>query len=161
MHVSYATMKRAFDNSREENDSKRYKTTRTKVVLNKCFGGFGLSEKGVQRLMSLLGVTAYDKRHVAEVLETIPRHNVYLVQVVEELGTDAWVLLCDDEYLHRPMVVEIPVSDNDYEIIYRDGWECAIPRNFESIINPKNLEHKKMRLSEVNDCPRNRMYEQC
>ncbi len=156
-------MKRAFDDDNDRNNNKRCKiaTAPTKLVLNKCFGGFGLSDKGVQMLMQLLGFTTYDKQHVMEVLETIPRHHTYLVQVVEELGADAWVLLCEDEYLHRPMVVQIPVPETEYEVIYRDGWECAIPKNFEIIVNPVGIEQQKMRLSEVNDCPRNRMYEPC
>lgn len=162
-------MKRAYDDEMYDDPPKTpYKKQKkvhieqvtTRLVLNKCFGGFGLSEKGKQRLMQLLGYHTYDARHVADVLDNIPRHHPSLVQVIEELGMEAWVPLYDNEYLHRPMIVDVPVDQNEYEIIYKDGWECALPKQFETIHDPNRDHTKKMRPSE-NDCPRNSMYQSC
>jgi hypothetical protein len=55
-----------------------------KVVINTCYGGFRLSEEGKARLRELnpsLPEGFYE--------EQIPRHDKYLVQVVEELGVMA------------------------------------------------------------------------
>jgi hypothetical protein len=53
----------------------------TKLVYNYCFGGFGLSDKARQRMKLLGSQFEFDW--------DIPRHDPILVQVVEELGTDA------------------------------------------------------------------------
>lgn len=47
-----------------------------KIVINKCWGGFGLSEKAKNRLLELGG-------------DEHDRSNPALVQVVEELGKEA------------------------------------------------------------------------
>ena len=56
----------------------------TKVVYNACYGGFGLSSEAVARLKEL-GSTINDTYLPWE----FPRHDLLLVQVVEELGDKA------------------------------------------------------------------------
>ena len=56
----------------------------TKVVYNTCYGGFGLSDEAVARLKEL-GSTINDTYLPWE----FPRHDLLLVQVVEELGDKA------------------------------------------------------------------------
>ena len=56
----------------------------TKVVYNACYGGFGLSDEAVVRLKEL-GSTINDRYLPWE----FPRHDLLLVQVVEELGDKA------------------------------------------------------------------------
>lgn len=118
----------------EDDLSHKHPRVVTRLVLNKCHGGFGLSPKAITLLLETLGYKDKDvdatvaKNIVAE----IPRHHPALVYVIEELGTEAWVPYYLDEYIHRPMVVEIPVGESDYEILYQNGWEIAIPRNFET-----------------------------
>ena len=55
-----------------------------KVVFNGCFGGFGLSPKAISRLKEL-GVQ-YDDDYEYNYMD---RHDSLLVQVVEELGSEA------------------------------------------------------------------------
>jgi hypothetical protein len=125
-------MKRKMDAMTDE----KHPRLSTRIVLNKCHGGFGLSSKAKDLLMGLLGYTQYDSSMVSNVLAEIPRHDPVLLHVVEHLGNETWVPFHLDEYIHRPVIVEIPVAESDYEILYKDGWEVAIPKNFENLLFP-------------------------
>jgi len=77
-----------------------------KVVINTCYGGFGLSEKACK----MLGIDSeYD--HV-----DIDRHNKNLINVVETLGDEA------NGECAELKIVEIP-DDVDYIIEEYDGLE--------------------------------------
>lgn len=52
-----------------------------KIVYNACFGGFSLSDAAFVRYKELGGTTKYNRN--------IPRADLLLVQVVEELGPRA------------------------------------------------------------------------
>lgn len=54
-----------------------------KVVINKSYGGFNLSDAALKRYNELSGYDCDDAH-------TIARDDVYLVQVVEELGEKSW-----------------------------------------------------------------------
>lgn len=54
----------------------------TKVVINRCFGGFGLSNKALRRWAEISGGPTPGWRE-------IDRTDPILVQVVEELGSEA------------------------------------------------------------------------
>ena len=108
----------------------------TKIVINKCFGGFGLSDKAHERYLQLKGieyeVTETDGlfgSHVDFWLKgqvdtndgflwsrNIERNDPALLQIIEELGEEAngW---CSDLG-----IVEIP-DDVDWEIAEYDGNE--------------------------------------
>jgi len=60
------------------------KTGVTYIVINTCYGGFGLSEKAISEYMTLAGLTERDFHH-----REIPRDDPYLVKVVRELGMAA------------------------------------------------------------------------
>lgn len=68
-----------------------------KVVYNSCFGGFGLSRKALDRLIELgseeakLTLDECDKycTHYGSYDPRMFRHDLKLVQVVEELGKEA------------------------------------------------------------------------
>lgn len=83
----------------------------TKVVVNKCYGGFGLSDKARSRYCELA--------RVPEVWDyDVDRFDPYLVQVVEELGDAA-------SGKHAKLkIVEIPdeIGDN-WHISEYDGIE--------------------------------------
>jgi len=81
-----------------------------KFVLNKCFGGFEVSEVAAEKL----GLADYWDA------DELARYNPNLVKVVETLGKDA-----NGDYaeLH---VVEIPDNTTDWEIHDYDGIESII-----------------------------------
>lgn len=131
-----------------------------KVVINKCWGGFGLSLKGQKRLGELLGKDIYfykqtnynfddeksKYKKVNDLTEdgmfahavtkdlgsicssdkelndnyfrssNIERNDLYLIQVIEELGSEA-----NTKY-SKLMIVEVP-DDIEWEIDDYDGME--------------------------------------
>lgn len=134
-----------------------------KVVINKCYGGFGLSEAAVLRYFEIkgqpvwvekdkkfggLGITNYwlvspenrvedreDDFYRSMSMEErqeynrlwaeqnfydrdVARDDPVLVQVVEEMGQDAWGRFAELK------VVDIP-DDVQWEIAEYDGWESV------------------------------------
>lgn len=83
-----------------------------KIVLNKCFGGFGLSDKAIKRLREL------EENSTEERFYGVARENPNLITVVEELGDEA-----DGDYADL-VVVEIP-DGYEYKIDEYDGMETA------------------------------------
>ena len=79
-----------------------------KIVLNKCYGGFGLSKKAVDMLNAETSYdyNAYDRRTDEE-----------LIKVVEELGEEA------NSRFSKLMVVDIPDTATDWQIDDYDGIE--------------------------------------
>lgn len=104
------------------------------IVLNKCFGGFGMSEIATHALMERLGYVSYDDREARRVLDMIERDNPILIQVIREFGAHAWFPSCENTWIHKPVLVEIP--NIDYEIVWNDGFELAVPVSFERPIGP-------------------------
>lgn len=108
-----------------------------KVVINKCFGGFGISQEAYERLMEL-GVPCRDYLHPKPLNEGnvifinknhdsilgkywddflgSDRSHPLLIQVVEELGDRA------NGACAKLRIVEIP-DGTDYEISEYDGME--------------------------------------
>jgi hypothetical protein len=80
-----------------------------KIVINNCWGGFGLSDQAVEMYRELSG-----KEDFSEF--TMERDDPILIQVVETLGEDA-----DGRYSELK-VVEIP-DDVDWYIHDYDGME--------------------------------------
>lgn len=78
-----------------------------KLVINSCYGGFGLSDKALQ----MLGIEdEYD----------LERNDPKLVEVVEALGEEANGECAELE------VVELPEDTTDYSIEEYDGSETVI-----------------------------------
>lgn len=111
-----------------------------KVVINRDFGGFGLSDAAIKRYAEIAGLNlvkkkdvwggyVYYKEHVSE--DTyfsdydIPRNDPALVQVVEELGEDA------DGISSSLKVVEVP-DDVKWQIEEYDGveWVAEVHRTW-------------------------------
>lgn len=111
-----------------------------KLVLNKCYGGFGLSDLAYRRLIEL-GVKVYDdindlpeareseelwilddKRHrnyYSNVDDSQFRSHPLLIQVVEELGEE-------DASGQLSMLKIVEIEDGvDFEIYNYDGVETA------------------------------------
>jgi hypothetical protein len=112
-----------------------------KIVINKCYGGFGLSDKAIDRLEELgyeapEGCRTIERDRVPEEygyefekywgLSDIPRDHPLLVQVVEELGSKA------DRRFAELKVVEIP-EGVDWVVEEYDGteWIREVSRTWE------------------------------
>jgi len=96
-----------------------------KIVINQCFGGFGISPKGMKRYFELKGIPENDEFSSYNIL----RNDPHLVQVVEEMGEKA-----SGQYA-KLEVFEIP--DNViWEIETYDGieWICERHRTWGKII---------------------------
>jgi hypothetical protein len=103
-----------------------------KIVINKCHGGFGLSDDAVMRYGELAGLNLvktttnygfsmfYKEGRVDDALHFyeghIERDDKYLVEVVEEMGDKACGRYADLK------VVEIP-DGAQWQIEEYDGWE--------------------------------------
>ena len=87
-----------------------------KVVINRCFGGFGLSDEAMQLYAAKKGIKLegfYDE---------IPRDDPVLVEVVEHLGEAA------NDWAAKLKVVEIP-EGVDWYIDDYDGIEQIAERH--------------------------------
>ena len=99
-----------------------------KIVVNRCFGGFGLSEKAFLEYLSRKGIKYSEqinrfnnKEYIDEDGNylsdyNIPRNDKDLVEIVEEMGKKSFGDFAELE------VVEIP-DDIEWEIDYYDGVE--------------------------------------
>lgn len=114
-----------------------------KVVINRCFGGFSLSNAGVLRYAELKGINLVENTKEEQYLgikswyidgiededhyfstysignpyeNPLARAEKELVQVVEEMGTDA------DGYAAELRIVEVP-DDVQWHIREYDGFE--------------------------------------
>ena len=81
-----------------------------KIVINKCFGGFGLSEKAKE----ILGIDNFFDEY------QIDRNDPKLIEVVETLGDEA-----NGRYA-RLRVVNIPDDATDWELDEYDGAEKVL-----------------------------------
>jgi hypothetical protein len=93
----------------------------TKLVINTCYGGFGLSEKAEALYCAYAGITREDfSQH------DIDRDSAILLQVIEQLGIDE----CHGKYAQLK-VVDIP-DDVEWEIEEYDGkeWACEVHRKW-------------------------------
>jgi len=103
----------------------------TKIVYNACYGGFGLSQKAIQRYSDLAGLGLTYKKHEDSPWsdwytpdgeywrdDDISRSDPLLVQVVEELGKEA------DGMCARLMIDELPAGTL-YRIDEYDGMESV------------------------------------
>jgi hypothetical protein len=81
-----------------------------KIVINKCYGGFGLSKEAEELYVQ--------KKNISGPLRgDILRNDSVLVEVVETLGDKA-----SGKYSELK-VVEIPDDVTDWRIDEYDGWE--------------------------------------
>jgi len=81
-----------------------------KIVINDCYGGFGLSEEAEELYVQ--------KKNISGPLRgDILRNDSVLVEVVETLGDKA------SGIYSKLKVVEIPDDVTDWRIEEYDGWE--------------------------------------
>ena len=82
-----------------------------KIILNKCYGGFGISDEALR----MAGITDTDEWGYDDL-----RTNPEVIKAVEILGKDA-----NDKYSNLA-VVEIPEAATDWEVDEYDGYETMI-----------------------------------
>ena len=89
-----------------------------KIVINKCYGGFGLSDVAEARYKNESGNTEFSYYN-------IPRADPILVSIVEELGEDSWGAWSELS------VVEIP-DGVDWYVEEYDGkeWIAEVHRKW-------------------------------
>jgi hypothetical protein len=89
----------------------------TKIVINRCHGGFGLSAAADSKYRELAGITDPDfhSRH-------IPRDDAHLIAVVELMGEEA------NNRFSELKIVEVPNDVNWYVEEY-DGREWVAERH--------------------------------
>lgn len=87
-----------------------------KVVINSCYGGFGLSDEALARYNELAGTNLEYWSYEEE------RNNPLLVQVVEELGAKANGFCADLK------IVDIP-DDVEWYIHEYDGLESVYEKH--------------------------------
>ena len=91
-----------------------------RIVINDCYGGFGLSKKALDLYIKLAGIDDsdfYDR--------DIPRDDPYLIKIVREMGSSA-----SGSYANLK-IVEIP-ADVDWIIQEYDGaeWVAEVHRTW-------------------------------
>lgn len=79
-----------------------------KIVINTCFGGFGLSNKAEVMYKTAKGI-ADDDFYYWE----IPRDDATLVQIVEQLGPEAEGMYSELKVVEIPLGVEWHVHEYD------------------------------------------------
>ena len=89
----------------------------TKIVINTCYGGFGLSESSLEDYKKRKNITDENFYHW-----DIPRDCPHLVAMVEEGGTDV------DGIFSELKVVDVPDDVNWYIEEY-DGMEHVAERH--------------------------------
>lgn len=113
----------------------------TRVVINKCFGGFSLSNAAVLRYGELAGLNLvsidkgyYNQWYIDSVdgekyfsMYNIARDDPILIQVVEELGEASWGSAAELK------IVDIPDGALRYQILEYDGWESIVYGDFNII----------------------------
>jgi hypothetical protein len=113
----------------------------SKVVINTCFGGYGLSKAALDRYLELKGLVYTKKRdhygYVSRTTDngdevsgyTISRDDPFLVQVVEELGDEAFGNFSELEVVEIPegVLYRIDEYDGMESIEYRDdiNWKVG------------------------------------
>lgn len=83
-----------------------------KIVINRCFGGFGLSPEAILKYTELKGIEYGDFEKIS-----VDRSDPILVQIVEEMGTKK-----SQSQLSKLKIVEIP-DDVQWLIEDYDGFE--------------------------------------
>jgi len=90
-----------------------------KIIVNACFGGFGLSKAAFKAFTQAKGITQMKKDDVLWILD---RSDPILVDIVERMGDAA-----NGEY-SKLVIIEIP-ADVDWQIGEYDGYEQVEERH--------------------------------
>ena len=95
-----------------------------KIVINRCFGGFGLSDAAIAEYIRRGGAAIEELRKGRHPDFALKRDDKVIVAIVEEMGEAAWSPYAELK------VVDIP-DDVDWEIDDYDGVERVRERSRE------------------------------
>lgn len=87
-----------------------------KVVINTCYGGFGLSDEVYDRYKELSGKDISRYREIS-------REDPLLIQIIEDLGSEK----SSSDYAEL-RIVEIP-DDVEWVVEEYDGWEWVAEKH--------------------------------
>ena len=79
-----------------------------RIVINDCYGGFGLSDRAILEYKKLAGITDVDFYD-----RDIPRDDPYLVKIVKEMGMSANGAHANLKIVEVPAGVDWLVSEYD------------------------------------------------
>lgn len=88
-----------------------------KMILNKCYGGFHLSDKAEAMFAEIIGVNVED--FCCDFADGYRTHPA-LIAIVEELGKEAY----DDE-VSELVILELPDNTTDWFVDEYDGYETV------------------------------------
>ena len=77
-----------------------------RIVINTCYGGFGLSEIAEQRYKEMAGITNTDWSYY-----DVDRADPYLVKIVREMGVSANGKYSDLKIVEEPADVEWEIAE--------------------------------------------------
>lgn len=106
-----------------------------KVAINRCFGGFGISNEAFEKLLTLKGIefekvaskygdydyykagcNRQDEAYLSPYEYTNDRSDLHLISILEEMGRDAW------GFAAEIVIVDVP-DDIEWHISEYDGLE--------------------------------------
>lgn len=90
-----------------------------KIVINKCFGGFTLSEAACEEIRKKKDFWNYDNGDISDYYMFFGREDSLLVSVVEQLGEDA------SGENSNLVVMVIPDEATDWGMKEKDGFESV------------------------------------
>jgi hypothetical protein len=89
----------------------------TRIVVNDCYGNFGLSDSARERYKNMVGITEGDFMD-----DKIPRNDPYLISIVRDMGMAA------NGPNAKLKIIEVP-SDVDWIIQDYDGVEWVAEKH--------------------------------
>lgn len=107
-----------------------------KIVINNCYGGFCLSEKAINRYLKLKGIKLTEEKEtlskafIYNFSDNVKRNDPFLIQVIEELGTEANgdnadLILFDIENGRWYKIKEYDGLESVIFLDMDEGWELA------------------------------------
>jgi hypothetical protein len=124
-----------------------------KVVYNACYGGFGLSDKAMDRMVELgwnlklnpkynpNSKSMFSSKYEFHGYVNCPRHHPILVQVVEELGEKASGDCADLQIAEIEGLYRIDEYDGNESVVSPDGYDWQYADNTDYSWTPDETEN--------------------
>lgn len=120
------------------------------VVINKCYGGYGLSTKALQLYLEKRNIPYVMERRYVIVNDDYftdfsihDRHDPVLVEVVKELGEESWGLAAELEIVTVPDNCKYHIDEYDGMEKICDTWYEVSEEDLLKGLSPEKLETLK------------------